>query len=215
MPPFDELRHGMGMNDDAGHEPIAVRRDRRERGAVEIGEAQVGADEDDLVLEELRRQRGRDLRRILAERRHAFRRLAVPGHVDERGARRHAGIGGKRARQARDVLPVGAGMTGIDPAHRVELIGGEIGKAAQLRRDESVHEGALLVGDGALRVGIAHPDRHRQAAQRVGEELVLLRLGRLVEEQVEADGARAAARERGQEIGEEAPIDRRAVGEFA
>ena len=212
-PAVEQLGQSVGMDDDSRHHPLALHRDRRERRAVPIRQAQIGADEDDLVLEELRRQGGHELRRILAKGRHAARWLAMPRHVHEPRRRRHADIGGEEARQAADVLPVGADMARIDPAHRIELVGREIGEPAQGLRDEAFEKGLLVFGDGARRIGIAHRERNAELPQRRSQLLVLRGFGRLIQQQIESDGARPTARQRGQQIAQEPAVDRRAIRE--
>ena len=213
-PSLDELRQRVRLNDDAGKDALVALVHGRERRAVPVGQGDVRADEHDLVLEPFGRQRRDQFGRIFAERRHVGRRATMPGDVGKLRRSLHADERGERAREAREIGAVGLGVAGIDPAHGVELVGRERREAALARRHEPVEEFLLLVVDETGIVSVAHHQRHLDALQRRVERRVLGRFGRLVEQDVEPDGARSPRRECRQKVAQELPVDRRAIGEL-
>lgn len=104
-------------------------------------------------------------------------------------------------------------MPGIDPAHRVERICAQGRKAAELGRHEPVEKVALPRVDDAALVGVADDERRLDGVERAAKMLVLDRLGRLIEQEIEADRARRACVDRFEQLAQKVAIDRRAVGE--
>ncbi len=64
------------------------------------------------------------------------------------------------------------------------------------------------------RFGIGNAQRHLQRRDRTLERFVLGRLGGLIEQKIDADGARALLTQRRQQIGKKLTIDRGAVGKL-
>ncbi len=209
--PMQQLGDAVGMDDDRRLDPFAALEQGRERRAVTIVER---ADQHDLAGEPRGRKSGDEIGRIFAKRRFGARRPSVPD--DARQLRRggNARRRGERAVEARDEAAVASLVAGIDPAHGVELVGAQGREPARGGRQKAVEEVALRRGDDAVLVGIARDQRHGQSCEDPAQPFVLRRLGRLREQDVEADGARMACGDRRNEIGEEAAIDRRGVGEI-
>ena len=219
---FQQLRDGIGQNVDSGHGRMRIARRGGERRAVLIHERQIRTDQHDLVLEvgvRIEAERQATCKSFYAGR-HFTKRGFVHAGVctpDDRNllvGRVHAGDLCHAARHARQVFSIGDRLAGNDPARRVRLIGSDIGHGASLRRHEGVEVGRLIRADIATRLEIAHDQWCFHRMQRAAQGVILRLFGRLVEEIVENDRARALAVQCRQDLGQETSIKRRAVGKI-
>ncbi len=217
---MQELRDAVRQDQDARHGGARIARIGRERRAVLVDEREMRADQDDLVLEDrLRKERGRrDAGRPeagwqLRERRLVLAFVGVPDDRDLFVRGRYAGDLRRAALHAEQALAAGGDAAGIDPTHRVGLVGAEIGQRAILGRNESVEIGGLVGADGGPRLVIADDQRRLHRAQHGAQRVVLVRLGRAVEQVVEHDRLGMLGVQRGQQLRQEAAVERRAIGE--
>jgi hypothetical protein len=179
--------------------------------AVVVG--QVGADEHHLSGQPLS---GQELDRVGRQDPEGGGSGGGAGPIGDRHRRLGNGGAEKRRqgrRQAPDDLAV-LPNSGEDPAHpAVGGVGLEPGETPVHALQISGEKDLLALGQPVVRVGPGHNHRHLQSLEDAQEGLVLGRLRRLVEEDVEGDGAHARVLQGDEEVGEEAPVQGRAIGQ--
>ena len=92
-------------------------------------------------------------------------------------------------------------------------IGHQICEPAIDTRHVGVQVGRLTLGEPVLGIGPGDDGRRRRAEHDLSEAIVLGRLRRLVEQHIDADGADPGRIQPLDEIGDEASVDGRAVGQ--
>lgn len=208
---FEHLCQRMGVDDDTGKLAPGAE-SGGERSPVTVDQRQVGTDQDDLAGEPILRQEPRGMGWE-----HAERRCLGVGRrpVGERNVR-GGWIGTGRLGQGADETPPESAaviLSGKDPAHgAVITVFDEIDHAGVQSVTESREEG--LLGFGQLRslAGGSQDDGRLHAQEDVPQCPVLFRFGRLVKQDIDADGGGTRRVQVGKQAGQEPAVDGGAVG---
>ncbi len=199
-----ELGQDMGLD---LHPRRAAVQDR-ERGAMPVRAAEVGADEDHPPGEPGRRQQAYELRRIDREGRRVRCRPAVPGDLGTGRRYRRAHGKGQSCRQARVAVAVERLLA---PDGAVEPVLDQVGEALADTGQIVRVPGTLPVGHRGAGLGRDDDDRRDGRVHDLGQTCVGGREGRLVQQQVEADRPHPDAIELLDQAGQQVPVEGRAA----
>ena len=209
----DKAGQPVGVDEDSRHaSPIAG--GAIERREMPILQAQVGADEDNLAGEESTGQKADAEGRNVRERRRVVVGPVIEGELDPIGdGQRCAGDFGEGGGESRGRLA----EQRLSNRHLADdLVRGV------LQQLDGCHAGA---GPGAAQIrdlslakpvlGVRSGDHHRdrQTLQGFSKPGIFLRLGRLVEQDVEADGCRPLRRHVRHQCAQKMAVDRRPIGQ--
>ena len=211
--PLQQLRDAMRLHHDPGHHAAVVIEHHGAGGAVAVGDGQDATHQYDLAFHPVIGHHRKRVRGVDRERRGLGIRLRAPGDL-------LVALGRVDAHQLRDLARethrhAGIGLAGEGPPHgAIERVGDQVGATAVLRRHKIVHVSELVLVHDGRRVAVAEEQRRLDLADGLLEQLVLDLLGRLVEQDVDCDDLGAFLLERLEQVGEERPVDRRAVLEL-
>ena len=214
MAVFQQLSQGLGVDDDAGNLTFGLTQGG-EGGAVAVVDAEVGAHQNDLVLEP---DGGEELQGLGGKGAEG-RRLGVGRGAPVQG---NQGVGGGMAQflgqgpgEAPDADALVQGPSGIDPAHRIaDCVLDQVGEGAQARGDEGVEVFRLVFGQAFRGSRVTGDERNPKAFEGRFEGRVLGRFRRLIEQDIQADGADAAFLQGQQDVADETAVEGRTVGKL-